>query len=144
MSMEKACDLYIKYKNGLEYYDEFLECFLSNIKINDLDSLKKDIISSLKIKLKSIDKINKEDDEKRVEIFKNIRNGINSGLYTYYRRLYNDLKHEDKKELKSAIFYYIRDFCFSSMFRYNSNGDLNVPYGGISYDNKDLGKKLNF
>ena len=28
------------------------------------------------------------------------------------------------------------------MFRYNSHGEFNVPYGGISYNRKDLAKKI--
>jgi DNA adenine methylase len=30
------------------------------------------------------------------------------------------------------------------MFRYNSNGEFNVPYGGIGYNNNSLGKKLTY
>ena len=30
------------------------------------------------------------------------------------------------------------------MFRYNSNGDFNVPYGGISYNRKYLTKKIEY
>jgi site-specific DNA-adenine methylase len=30
------------------------------------------------------------------------------------------------------------------MFRYNSNGEFNVPYGGISYNRKDFSKKIDW
>ena len=30
------------------------------------------------------------------------------------------------------------------MFRYNSNGEFNVPYGGIAYNSKDLDKKIKY
>jgi DNA adenine methylase len=30
------------------------------------------------------------------------------------------------------------------MFRYNSNGDFNVPYGGIAYNNKNFSKKVEY
>ena len=30
------------------------------------------------------------------------------------------------------------------MFRYNSNGKFNVPYGGISYNRKDFAKKISY
>ena len=30
------------------------------------------------------------------------------------------------------------------MFRYNANGEFNVPYGGISYNRKDFKKKIDY
>jgi DNA adenine methylase len=30
------------------------------------------------------------------------------------------------------------------MFRYNSNGDFNVPYGGIAYNRKNYSKKIDY
>ena len=30
------------------------------------------------------------------------------------------------------------------MFRYNSNGDFNVPYGGIAYNRKNFQKKVDY
>jgi DNA adenine methylase len=30
------------------------------------------------------------------------------------------------------------------MFRYNSNGDFNVPYGGLVYNNKNIIKKIEY
>ena len=40
------------------------------------------------------------------------------------------------KEQKIVCFYFLRDYCFSSMFRFNKYGEFNVPYGGISYNKK--------
>ena len=47
---------------------------------------------------------------------------------------YNNLS----KPRKVAIYLFIREFCFSSMFRFNKKGQFNVPYGGISYNKKSL------
>jgi len=43
----------------------------------------------------------------------------------------------------SATFFFIREMCYGSMFRYNSKGKFNIPYGGISYNTKNLEHKLN-
>jgi len=43
---------------------------------------------------------------------------------------------------KLANYYFIREFCYGSMFRYNKRGDFNIPYGGIDYNNKDFRKKV--
>ncbi|WP_064590253.1 DNA adenine methylase [Streptobacillus moniliformis] len=139
ISVKEAYDFYENHQN----YDEFLTYFLTNAKIDDLDNLKNKLYISLNRKLKLIDRLDKRNIEK-IDIFKNIKTGITSGLYVYYRELYNNLKYDSKKELKAALFYYIRDFCYSSMFRYNSFGEFNVPYGGISYDNKNLDSKIEF
>ncbi len=42
----------------------------------------------------------------------------------------------------SALFFMLRELCFGSMFRYNSTGGFNIPYGGFSYDRKNLGAKV--
>ena len=46
--------------------------------------------------------------------------------------------------LHCALFYFIRNFCYSGMFRYNGKGEFNVPYGGIAYNSKMLSKKLQY
>ena len=43
----------------------------------------------------------------------------------------------------SAIFFFVREYCYGSMFRYNAKGEFNIPYGGISYNRKDIRAKLN-
>ena len=45
---------------------------------------------------------------------------------------------------RAAVFLFIREYCYSSMFRYNCKGEFNVPYGGISYNRKDFQKKINY
>lgn len=62
-----------------------------------------------------------------------------------YRHLYNSPKTtENDTELQCALFFFIRNYAYSGMFRYSSKGDFNVPYGGIAYNNKYLEKKLNY
>lgn len=102
--------------------------------------------NSLYKKLKRMKKIEQEKGELSIQDVKlNIETGFKSGLYTHFRFLYN---HSEElaldKNFKCAIFYFIREYCYSSMFRYNKNGGFNVPYGGISYNRKYLTKKIEY
>lgn len=79
------------------------------------------------------------------DVQKNIETAFKSGLYTHFRFLYNNSEElKIDKNFRSAIFYFIREYCYSSMFRYNKNGKFNVPYGGISYNRKSLEKKIEY
>lgn len=79
------------------------------------------------------------------DICENIDTAFMSALYMYFRSLYNDddLKKNHSK-LLVALFCFIRNYSYSGMFRYNSNGDFNVPYGGIAYNNKTLANKISY
>ena len=70
----------------------------------------------------------------------NLEAGIKASYYTYLRDIYNNPKEYDNlsKPRKVAIYLFIREYCFSSMFRFNKNGGFNVPYGGVSYNKKTL------
>lgn len=75
----------------------------------------------------------------------NLKTGFISGFYMYFRDIYNDIslgRLNTSEEYKVANFYYIREYCYGSMFRYNSAGEFNIPYGGISYNNKRFSHKL--
>ena len=75
------------------------------------------------------------------DLIKNIETAFKSAYYMYFRYLYNN-----KKKLKlsnpfyCAVFYFIRDYCYSAMFRYNTNGEFNVP--SVTTEKISL-KKLN-
>lgn len=73
----------------------------------------------------------------------NITTGLKCGAYTYLRWIYNRRSINRLDPLTdSAVFYFIREYCYSSMFRYNKDGGFNVPYGGSSYNGKTLSSKL--
>lgn len=79
------------------------------------------------------------------DIADNIKTAIKSALYMYYRYLYNKCKSsEENKALRTALFLFIRNYCYSGMFRYNDKGEFNVPYGGIAYNAKQMSKKLRY
>ena len=74
----------------------------------------------------------------------NILTGFTSGFYMYMRNEHNRAEKDEKSSVpyRTALFYFVREFCYGSMFRYNSKGEFNIPYGGIAYNNKDFKKKI--
>jgi len=77
------------------------------------------------------------------DLLDNIETAIKSAVYMNYRNLYN---HKDNlsDELQCALFFFLRNYAYSGMFRYSSNGEFNVPYGGIAYNSKLMAKKLDY
>lgn len=71
------------------------------------------------------------------DIYDNFECALKGSFYMFIRALYN--KYDN-----SEYFYFIREYCYSSMFRYNSNGEFNVPYGGISYNRKNFQRKIDY
>lgn len=79
--------------------------------------------------------------EEDVEL--NILTALKSAIYMYYRYLHNN--QEDLSDfVNSAIYYFIRNYTYSSMFRYNSKGEFNVPYGGMGYNKNRLKTKISY
>ena len=75
----------------------------------------------------------------------NILTALKSSFYMYFRLLYNKpQKYRIDNLIFSSIYFFIRNYTYSGMFRYNSNGEFNVPYGGIGYNNNSLDKKINY
>jgi len=79
------------------------------------------------------------------DIVANIESALKSAYYMHIRYLYNqNKKYPIEPALASAIFFFVRENAYASMFRYNSRGEFNVPYGGISYNRKDLARKIDY
>lgn len=75
----------------------------------------------------------------------NLITGFTSGFYMYFRGIFNDIasgKLVTTVQYRIANFYFIREYCYGSMFRYNNKGEFNVPYGGLSYNGKDFRAKV--
>lgn len=72
----------------------------------------------------------------------NLGTPIKGSIYMIFRYLYNTTRIDSK--IHDALFFYIRNFAYSGMFRYNKEGEFNVPYGGIAYNNKSLVSKINY
>lgn len=81
-----------------------------------------------------------------VDLKQNLITGFTSGYYMYFRQIYNDINlrkiHAPSLQYKIANFYFIREYCYGSMFRYNKHGEFNIPYGGMSYNRKNLIVKI--
>jgi DNA adenine methylase len=106
---------------------------------NLLFQITKNIISKIKrIKIIELEKGKLS----RQDMGKNIETAFRSGFYMHFRDLMNKRKGNNLSlEKRIANYYFVREFCYGSMFRYNSNGDFNIPYGGIGYNRKDFRKK---
>ena len=80
------------------------------------------------------------------DLLENLITGFTSGLYMYFRKVYNDIAlgriDDPGAAYAAANFYFIREYCYGSMFRYNVKGEFNIPYGGMSYNRKDMKAKL--
>lgn len=77
------------------------------------------------------------------DIILNIEAGIKGAFYMHMRHLYNNNeKYNFSEASSSAVFYFIRNFTYSGMFRYNNDGKFNVPYGGIGYNRNSLKNKI--
>lgn len=72
-----------------------------------------------------------------------LNTAFKSAIYTYFRRQYNEQKlGEVSAGKRSALYLFLRQYAYSSMFRFSKTGNFNVPYGGKSYNDIYLGDKL--
>ncbi len=79
------------------------------------------------------------------DLAENLATGFASGYYMYFRRVYNDLalgRYTLPAAAQAANFFFVREYCYGSMFRYNAKGEFNIPYGGMSYNRKDFSGKV--
>ncbi len=79
------------------------------------------------------------------ELHTHIETAVKSALYLFLRGLMNRHYTKDLSlpEVKAvANWFFVREFCYASMFRYNRKGEFNIPYGGIAYNKKDLSAKV--
>lgn len=119
----------------------------SNSFLIDCKAFTKKLIASLVDKFRRIKNISIK--EKRpfllTELADHIETGIKSGLYLFLRDLMN---HEAEGKIvmdeykTAANWYFVREFCYASMFRYNRDGGFNIPYGGIAYNRKNFRVKV--
>ncbi len=79
------------------------------------------------------------------EIEEQIKTAKRAGFYYFFRDIVNniDLRNENL-ELYIAAYVFVREFCFGSMFRYNKDGEFNIPYGGKAYNKKNFTKKVKY
>ncbi len=109
---------------------------------NFINEIKKNFIN----KTKRMKKLEHEKGKlPKKDIIGNLECALKSAFYMHFRYLYNNIEEYKINEgFATAIFYFIREYCYASMFRYNAEGKFNVPYGGISYNRKDFSKKIKY
>lgn len=79
-----------------------------------------------------------------------LKKGTTNSKYSY-DELYNNFmmevfyyneRHKFNTNPTPENVFFVKEFCYQGMDRYSSKG-FNVPYGGMSYSNKDLTNKFN-
>lgn len=116
---------------------EFKSLLNSNL-LKHYDIFEKELLRNVSAKLVRMkDLEDKKGNLPEKDIYDNFECGLKGSFYMFIRALYN--KYDN-----SEYFYFIREYCYSSMFRYNSNGEFNVPYGGISYNRKNFQRKIDY
>ena len=150
--------LYIKYRtNSIDssvlkqeigsYCEETkdgIKKILRNV-IGSNNVLYEELLSNLYRKMCRMKKIEQQKHElPPKDLYENIETAIKSAVYMSLRHQYNDKSNTFSKQLQCALFFFIRNYAYSGMFRYNQKGDFNVPYGGIAYNSKQLKNKIDY
>ncbi|MBC7615192.1 MAG: DNA adenine methylase [Pedobacter sp.] len=138
-------------KDGLiQYLDIFLKRKLTLTNANfivDSELFKAVLLASIVDKANRIKIISskKNDSFTTDELCIHFETGVRSGAYLFFRRLLN-LYYNHQVHLSSAKaaanWYFVREFCYGAMFRFNSKGEFNIPYGGITYNRKKFREKV--
>ncbi|MBN8586677.1 MAG: DNA adenine methylase [Ignavibacteria bacterium] len=130
----------------LEHNFEFKDLLKGSFFNMNIENFLFELNKNLTSKINNLSKI--EDDGNDVidfDLLQNIETALKSAFYMHFRHLYNNSNfYQLNRTVQTVIFYFIRNQAYSGMFRYNSKGEFNVPYGGIQYNRKDFNKKLNY
>ena len=128
-----------------KHNDLFTSILVGDLSIN-AENFRKELNKSLLSKLTRMKKI--EVTKTRMpegDILDNIEGAIKAAYYMHVRNLYNNAKKLNiSTDFYEVIFFFIRNYAYSGMFRYNAKGEFNVPYGGIGYNKKSLAPKLSY
>lgn len=120
--------------------------FNENEFIVDPILFKKNLLASIADKARRINRICEKEDRQfnEEELKAHFETGIRSGAYLFFRKLLN-LQYNKAITLNSAKaaanWYFVREFCYGAMFRFNAKGEFNIPYGGIAYNKKNFRQK---
>lgn len=77
------------------------------------------------------------------DVWGNIEGAFKASCYTALRTLYNRGRvNNDRSSRQASLFFFLREYAYAAMFRFNAKGEFNVPYGGISYNRKAFRSKI--
>lgn len=128
--------------------------FINNMDLSNIDVLKEfstffnhpKFEEYLKKELDAKEKTRKKLQEEKEISEDNIqelqKTALISTLYKCIRYNYNQYSSDIVEHIFS--WFIMRELSYSGMFRYSKKGDFNVPYGGMSYNKKDLINKINY
>ena len=103
-------------------------------------SVRKNIVFRLRTIKRIYEKKNSLDD---IDYKSTLETVFKMSLYDTLRNAYNKYRNYDLEQSeKLAYLFFIREYCYSAMFRFNTFGEFNVPYGGASYNNKSFTKVI--
>lgn len=139
--LKETVTLYIMSKE-----DDFNGLFTKDFALSP-DNLLKEIIKNIISKIIRTSQIEKIKGPMPIgDLAKNIETAFRSGFYMHFRDVMNrnGSSYQITEAKKIANYYFIREFCYGSMFRYNSRGYFNIPYGGKAYNSKDFRGKVNY
>lgn len=153
-------DTYLDYRNGIITKKELQNIINTFCKVNEeqlrniipaklclkYEVLHKEMQTNLFRKMTRMSVLEQERHQLPTQdIYDNIETAVKSAVYMYYRNLYNDNELKvSNSVLHCALFFFIRNYAYSGMFRYSSKGEFNVPYGGMAYNSKMMNKKLSY
>ncbi len=139
---EMTQDLLNFISSHAEIFKSMFESFINKDVENFIQEIQRNLLSKTK-RMKILE--NKKWKLPEEDIVANIECALKSAYYMHIRHLYNKTHiYNISQGLASAIFFFVRENAYAAMFRYNSRGDFNVPYGGISYNRKDLVRKVEY
>jgi DNA adenine methylase len=136
--------------NGLDFLDlsvPEIDTLVKNISTEP--EYKKFLERELKSKTKTIARINDQNLSNAlppltsIEVATQYTTAVNAALYYSYRSKYNAKNIAHVYDVEHLAYWFImRELAYSGMFRFGKNGQFNIPYGGISYNSKNLLTKL--
>ena len=133
----------ILFRFVLSHTEDFHDMFAGYLEQNSenfLQEIKRNLVSKT-TRMKQLE--NKKGKLPESDIVANMESALKSAFYMHLRHLYNSINaYGISTGSATAIFFLVRENAYASMFRYNSRGEFNVPYGGISYNRKDLARKI--
>lgn len=67
-----------------------------------------------------------------------------SAFYKIIREIFNHKQPDMMPAEKAFIFLFMMTYSYGGMSRFNSSGEFNVPYGGISYNSRSIDKLISY
>lgn len=158
----KAFSELLFYRFGERFYDNVINKKEENFVTDEIASFIGKKISSYKFNTHGFDLTKKIVDSlnDKANRFKNkklaendgftkncIQTSICQAFYFIVRDMFNDWNNHNNEndytlEERASHFFFIREYCFGGMFRFDSEGNFNVPYGGLTYNKKCLDCKI--